>query len=422
MTSQQHKQLLLARSEIKDHLENGLIRFWKQRGRDPIHGGILCRYDSNGDLIESESRKSIISQTRGIWGFANFYRHSGDPELKSIATQALDFFIRYFWDNEHGGWYWMTERDGTLVSADKVVYGLAFAIYALSEYTLITDDPRGIHYAELTFDLLNKYSIDAQHGGFHENQEPDWQLSGPKALGGDRKTLNSHMHIMEAFTLLYQVTHKPIHRKRLEEIIALILGKMLHPATGCCMAQFDLALNSIPAISLNHSWDFERQGTPVDTPEEATCYGHNVEFSWLLVRAGDILGKPHDFYKDHVLRLCDHAIKYGVDHKNGGVYCSGPFEGAANNRDKEFWENMEVIPGFLDAFEVTRQEDYLDAFFKCWNFSKQHMINHRLGEWIFLAREDGTPLWSDLGNNWKINYHSGRSMTEALHRLDLLLK
>lgn len=409
------------RREIADHFEHGIVPFWRARAPDPRYGGFLVRFDERGRLIEREIEKSIISQTRAVWGFTNFYRHTRDSADLAAAAQGVDYLIRHHWDEEHGGWFWMTDRDGSLRDPGKVVYGIAFAIYALSEFGITSGDTRALDYACRTFDCLQKYAADNRHGGYFENLERDWSPCAGGHFAGDRKTLNTHMHLMEAFTTLYQATGLGLHRRRLQECVDLILDKMLHPVSGCCRAQFDLAWTPIPAVSIHRSWDFERQGTPVDAADETTCYGHNVEFSWLLVRAGDVLGLPHCHYARHVRQLCDHAVRHGVDHHHGGVFCAGPHEGPATNRDKEFWENMEVIPGFLDAFEVTGEARYLDAAVKCWDFSSRHLINHELGEWIFLAREDGTPLWDHLGNSWKINYHSGRSMTEALDRIDTLL-
>jgi len=413
--------LTRARDEIQHHFKHEMIPFWTKRAVDRQHGGFLCRFDGQGNLIESETDKSIISQTRLIWGFSNFYRYTRDPVHREAARQGLDFFVEHFWDRQHGGWYWMARRDGALIDGGKVIYGNAFAIYALSEYFLATGDERGLEYAGRTFDLLQKYVADVAHGGYFENLEQDWRPCAGGVYAGDRKTLNTHMHLMEAFTTLYQASGLEVHRRRLEETIQLILARMIHPVYHCGLAQFDLAWNSLPAISIYRSWDYERQGNPLDAGEETTCYGHNVELAWLLVRAGDVLGKDHRHYQDVVRRLVDHAVKYGVDYVHGGVFCAGPYDGPATNRDKEFWENMEVLPGFLDAYEVVGDPAYLKAFHLCWDFSNRYMINHEVGEWIFLAREDGAPLWDHLGNNWKINYHSGRSMVEALRRMDMIL-
>ena len=415
-------KLINVKRELADHLEEGLIPFWTENSIDTLHGGYICRFDENGNIIENETEKSIISQTRLIWGFSNFYRYTKNQIHLNAAKHGVDFLIENFWDNENGGWYWMVERDGTLKDGGKVIYGIAFAVYALSEYYLVSGDERGLKYACRTFDMLQKYAVDVSNGGYLENLEEDWSPCKGGVYAGDRKTLNTHMHIMEAFTSLYEASGKEIHKRRLEESIELILSKMLHPVSGCCRAQFDIKWNMIPAISIYRSWDFERQGEPLDTADEETCYGHNVEFAWLLVRAGDVLGKEHLYYKKYSEKLVGHALKYGLDYKYGGVFCCGPHEGVSSNRDKEFWENMEVLPGFLDAYEVHEDDKYLDAFFLCWKFSKKFMINHEIGEWVFLTKENGDPAWNHLGNNWKVNYHSGRSVTEAIKRIDLILK
>ena len=298
MNSTARNRLIKAQEEIRYHLEKELIPFWTERAVDAQYGGFLCRFDQNGNLIENEAEKSIISQTRLIWGFSNFYRYTKDPVHLQAARQGLDFFIEQFWDKKYGGWYWMTERNGTLLDGGKVIYGIAFAIYALSEYYLVSGDKRGLDYACKTFDVLQKYVVDVANGGYFENLEEDWRPCAGGAYAGDRKTLNTHMHIMEAFTTLYQASGLEIHKRRLEETIELILTKMIHPQSGCCLAQFDLTFNVIPSLSIYRSWDYERQGEPLDTPEEDTCYGHNVECGWLLVHAGDVLGKDHYYYKD----------------------------------------------------------------------------------------------------------------------------
>jgi len=410
------------RSQLQRHLSEGIIPFWTRRGVDREYGGYLTCFDAKGELIEDDTDKYIVTQTRMIWGFSLF--HQLFPEEASYleaARQGVDFFLRCFWDEQRGGWHWKVRRDGTLLDDGKVVYGQSFAIYALATYTLATGDPRGLEYAERTFNLLQRYAVDAARGGYYENLEPDWSLSAGGFCAGDRKSLDIHMHLMECFTTLAQASGQEIHRRRLQEVIDVILTRMINPESGCGRNQFDLAFVPIPAIAIRRTWNAEREGSSIAAPLDSTSYGHNVELGWLLVRAAEVLGKPRDAYVDVVRRLVDHCLRYGLDHARGGVYRDGPHDGPALVRDKEFWQNAEVLVGFLDAYEITRDARYLEAFELSWNFVKRHMINHELGEWLTLVSETGEPLVAQIGNPWKACYHSGRAIYEAIRRLDMLL-
>ena len=303
----------------------------------------------------------------------------------------------------------------------KLVYGQSFAIYALATYTLATGDARGLEYAERTFDLLQRYCADVARGGYYENLEPDWQLSPGGFYAGDRKSLDIHMHLLECFTVLAQASGKEVHRRRLQEVIDVILTRMIDPESGCGGNQYDLAFTPIPAIAIRRTWNADREGDSVETPTDTTSYGHNVELAWLLVRAGEVLGKPRDAFKGVVRRLVDHSLAYGLDRVYGGVYRDGPHAGPALVRDKEFWQNAEALVGYLDAFEITGEMAYLDAFELVWSFVWHHMIDHELGEWMTLVSESGEPLVSAIGNPWKACYHSGRAVYEATRRIDLLL-
>lgn len=408
--------------EIKMHLEQGIIPFWLTRSLDTIYGGFLTCFDENG-IETADKNKYIVTQTRMIWGFSALYRqYPNRHELLVAARQGVDFFLRYFWDVNHGGWFWKVRQDGTCLDDGKVVYGQSFAIYALAEYALATGDARGLEYAEATFDLLQKYCADTGNGGYYENLERDWRLSEEGFAAGDRKSLDVHMHLMEAFTTLAECSRKEIHRRKLEEVCGLILDKMVNKEAGCGLNQFDVRFNPIPAINIRRTWNAERKaGESIGKPLDTTSYGHNVELAWLYNRACKILSKSHEGSIELTVKMVDHTLKYGYDYEYGGVYRDGLHAGEALVRDKEWWQNSEVLVGFLDAYEKLGDNKYFEAFHNTWAFDKEHFINHELGEWRQLLDRKGNVLAGNMGNPWKAIYHTGRSMLECSKRLERLI-
>ena len=407
-------------SQIRDHVEKEFLPFWETHGVDEVYGGYLTTFDENGKTQEDED-KYIVTQTRMIWGYSAYARKYGKKEYLPKARQGVEFFIRHFWDERYGGWYWKTARDGSLLDNGKVVYGQTFAIYALAEYTLASGDQIGKEYACRTFDLLQKYCADTSLGGYLENLEPDWTPSEAGFAAGDLKSLDIHMHTLEAFTTLYECTKEEIHKRKLQEVIDVVLRHMVDWEAGCGRNQFGLDFSPRPAINIRRTWNAEREtGEIIEQPVDSTSYGHNIEMVWLINRAAQIMGFPADTYLELTKMLADHALRYGYDYERGGVFRDGPHEGAPLVRDKEWWQNCESLIGFLDAYEHTEDGRYLDAFVKNWEFDTTYMINHEVGEWRQLLKEDGTPIIAQIGNPWKCMYHTGRAMLECLLRLEAL--
>ena len=302
------------------------------------------------------------------------------------------------------------------------MYGQVFAIYALSEFTLATGEILGLNYAEKTFDLLQKYCTDTSNGGYYENLEEDWTVSEAGFHGGDLKSLDIHMHVMEAFTTLFECSEKNIHKRKLEEVIELILDKMVDLEIGCGFNQFDLKFNRKPAINIRRTWNAEREtGEVIEEPVDSTSYGHNLELVWLLNRAGEILDYPKETFVKVSQSLVNHTLQYGIDKEYGGIYRDGPHEGDPLVKDKEWWQNCESLVGFLDAYQLTQEEKYLEAFKSTWYFANKYMINHEIGEWRQLLSREGEIIIGDIGNQWKAFYHSGRSMIECKERLEKIL-
>ncbi len=422
MNSQQRQLLAAIQPRIERHLKQGIIPFWLERGIDHEFGGYLTCFDAQGRFDSSDTDKYIVTQTRMIWGmsvFAELLPETG--ACRRAAEQGLDFFIDRFWEPEHGGWRWKVDRQGRPLDDGKVVYGQSFAIYALAQYTLSTGDPRGLEWAARTFDLLQKYCADTARGGYYENLEPDWTPSAPGFPAGERKSLDIHMHLLEAFTALYAASRAEIHRRRLEEVIDVLFTHMVDPVSGCGLNQFDLHFRRLPPIAIRRTWNAEREGELAVNGPDTTSYGHNLEFVWLLQHACQVMGKSAEAYLPAIRKMACHALEYGVDWQRGGIYRDGLHQGPAVVRDKEWWQQTESMVGLLAAYEWTGEPRLLDAFALAWEFADRHLINHELGEWRTLADETGRVLVPELGNPWKACYHSGRAMNEVLKRLNRIL-
>lgn len=413
------------RQQIHTHFFDELIPFWKQRGIDRDCGGYLTCFDAEGNPVLGAADKFLVMQTRMVWAFSYFSRFlPDDASLKDAARQGVDFLIRHMWDETRGGWYWRCARDGQVIDTPKIMYGHSFAIYGLAEYFLATGDPRGLDYARRTFDVVHQAATDVAHGGYHENFSREWAIIPGRHYAEDRKSLNTSMHLMEAFTTLVQASGEPLHARRLGEVTGLILQRMINPESGAGYDRFDLAFTPQTARRIALPADGQST-TPAfldfDPPLLMNSYGHDAELAWLLRRTGDALGQPGETYLPVMRRLVDHVLAYGLDREYGGVYRDGQHNGPALVTHKEWWQQAEPLVAYLDLYELTHESRYLDAFQISWDFITRHMINHAVGEWRTILTREGAPIYADLGHEWKAAYHTARAMGECLRLLDRIV-
>jgi mannobiose 2-epimerase len=418
------KQVSACLDECKKHLTTELLPFWLDRCKDDKNGGFITHFDKDGNDT-GEDEKSMLGQVRSIYTYSSAYRHGyGGEQSADFARHGVDFIIDKMWDSEHGGFYWITDRAGSVEVDEKILYGLSFAIYGLSEYTLATGDLRGKEYAEKVFDLIQKNCVDKHFGGYFEMFERNWKLKGQGAAGGDRKTLDVHIHLMEAFTTLYECTGKDLHRRALVEIIELIIHKMLHPEFGTAIPQFFADWKAAPQIKFDIIWGWDRfsEDGAKDQAGDNTSYGHNVEFAWLLMHALDILNLPVKKFMNIIQKQYEHALAHGIDWEYGGVYVEGSHAGGVYDREKEFWQNAEMLIALTQGCLVLNVEKYWPVYLNVHRFVFDKIIHHKVGEWWPLLTRQGEPIWMHMAHNWKINYHTVRSMIETIKRMELLLE
>ncbi len=405
--------------EAEFHLNQELLPFWLERIEDKRSGGFITHFDKDGNDT-GENEKSLIAQTRSLYTLASAHRTGyGYGQCGELAQRGIKFLIDKMWDKKYGGFYWMADREGNVLMDNKILYGLSFAVYSLSEYTLATKDPAGLDYAKKVFDFIQNKCYDPEQGGYFEMFSRNWKLAEPGPGGGDRKTLDVHMHLMEAFTTLFECSGQADHRVKLEEDIELLINKILHPLYKTGIPQFTADWKIAPQIKFNiiWGWDRFREGEKKEHPDDNTCYGHNAEFAWLLIHALKILKTDPGPYLPMLKTIFDHTLENGIDRQYGGVFVEGPHSGGVYDMEKEFWQQAEVLIGMLDAFILYRELKYFDAYKNVHRFVFEKVINHPVGEWWPLLSRTGEPIWTHMSHSWKINYHTVRSMIQSIARL-----
>jgi len=423
MAGANNEMLKSFKHEWINHINTELLPFWFDRAMDRKNGGFITQFDRQGNDAGTDE-KSIIAQARMTYAISAAARAGFDSERTlEFARHGAKYLTQKMWDNEHGGFYWMTDRAGRVTIDKKIAYGQSFGIYALSEYYLASGDEAGKDYAVKAFETLLAKAADIRFGGFFEMFSRDWTLAGPGVEGGDRKTLDVHMHLMEAFTTLLEATGLDAVRRRLEEVISLLTTVIYSPETGAGKPQFRADWKNAPQIKFNIIWGWDRfqDGGAKANAEDNFSYGHDMEFMWLLLEALRILKTGHEPYEKLFRSILNHVLNYGIDHEYGGVYVEGPLDGPAHDLEKEFWQQAETLIGLLDAYRLFKDERIIEAYSLVHRFVFDEMIAHDVGEWLPLLERDGTPIWTHMGTSWKINYHTLRCAIMCVKRIDSLL-
>lgn len=321
-----------------------------------------------------------------------------------MADEAFRILIETFWDNENGGIFWSVFPDGKPEDTKKQFYAEAFFIYAMSEYYLAFKDEKAKQLAIYMFMLMEKYAFDPEFGGYIEANTADWkdtsdQRLSPKDLDV-KKSMNTHLHILEAYTNLYRIHKDKEVEKKVEHLLRIFLDKILDEETGHLILFFD------------KDWTVR---------SEIDSYGHNIEATWLMHEAAEVL-KNKDLIEEvehAALKISDVTIKEGLA-TNGGVY----YEKAEGHLQEQYdwWPQAEAVVGFFNTWQLTKDEKYLAYAQKSWGFIQEHIIDKKKGEWFWGVDANLKPLNQDKVSPWKAPSHNGRMCMEMIRRINMIEK
>lgn len=388
-------------AEFRQNLQGGILRFWIDHAIDREYGGMIGWLDRKGNPIPPGT-KSLVQQSRVVWTFSAAYRQFPEPVYKEAARHTLQFLREKMWDKKNRGFYWLVDREGRVLDGKKHLYGESFAIYALAEYARAFNDRAAREEALALFQLIDRKGHDDANGGYREAFSMDWQpLKNDATLGSrGRKSMNSHIHLLESFTTLYLATHDSNVRRRVEELLKICTEKIVDVREGYARLYF------------TDDWK------PADS--ETSSYGHDIELNWLLTEAAEALGGEWQKSRPEVARaalaLVDHTLRDGFDREHGGVYDEGPAAGPAKSRRMIWWVQAEALVGLLNAYQLTGKAEYYDRFEQQARYTLDHFVDREYGEWYNAIEPDGK-ITGEKTSEWKAPYHAGRACLEVVRRL-----
>lgn len=380
-------------------LRGNILPFWLAHARDRAHGGFVGRIGSDLALHPDAPRGTLLT-SRILWTFSAAYRRYGAPEYLEMAGWARRELEDHAWDREQGGVYWTTRPDGAPLDTLKVIYGQAFAIYGLAEFYRATRDAEALQRAIALYRLIEAKAHDTTNGGYFEMFDRGWRRdeSGQRVMGSKGpKSQNTHIHLLEAYTNLLRAWPDDGLRRNLRELIALMQTRIVDPRTHHLRLFF------------SEAW------TPVS---DEISYGHDIELSWLLVEAADVLGDPAliAWANGSALAMARATLREGVD-RDGGVFNEGNPQGPTNT-DKDWWPQAEAVVGFVNAYELSGDPVFLAASRRTWTFVQDRMVDRKNGDWYETVSRDGLPrARGNKLSQWKCPYHNSRACLELVTRL-----
>lgn len=387
--------------EVRAELENNILPFWMKEMKDDEQGGFYGRISGDNVLDKSASKGAILN-ARILWTFSAAYRVLRKNEYLEMATRAKRYLLDYFYDFEFGGVYWEVDSAGNPLDTKKQIYAIGFAIYGLSEYTRATGDVEALDFAKKLFDVIEKYSFDADQNGYLEALTREWNPIADMRLSekdeNEKKTMNTHLHILEPYTNLYRVWKDERLKKQIHNLVNLFLDKILDSET--------YHLN----LFFEDDWTNKYQ---------IISYGHDIEASWLIHEAALVLGDKDLLKKvePNIIRIA-RAADEGLNTDGSMIYENLVAQGKVD-RELHWWVQAENIVGHINLFQYFHDDKALEIALLCWNFVKCHLVDNEHGEWYWSLFSDGTVnKIDDKAGFWKCPYHNGRMCLEILERMN----
>jgi mannobiose 2-epimerase len=417
--------------QMETHLRMEVLARWFPACVDTEHGGFRPSFNEQWKPGAAND-KFLVFQGRMTWVCAQVaMRYPETAETyKGYARRGVKFLNDVMWDKECGGFFFGLDENGRVCNSfgdEKHVYGISFGIYGAAAAYAATKDAEALELAKRAFAWLDANAHDEKNGGYYEALTRSGKpILAPPATEKRNdgigtvygyKSMNSHIHLLEAFTELYRAWPDKQVEARLRELFLIVRDKIAVPP-GCLNLYFTPDWRAVP---------------------DHDSFGHDVETAYLLLEAAEALTPPRspssqegetkgprDEKTLSVARsLVDHALAWGWDEKYGGFYDKGGAFSAAYGLEKIWWTQAEGLNALLLMHEEFGKETprYFEAFGKQWDFIWNHQADHKYGEWYeSVSRAGVAKPGQPKGQIWKAAYHNGRALMNVVERLKKLAK
>lgn len=387
------------KQDMGEVLTTNILPYWMNRTIDNEYGGFYGRISGGEEQIPGAEKGAVLN-TRILWTYSAAYRILKKKEYLEMATRAKRVIIDDFYDKDFGGIYWSLDYRNRPLDTKKQIYAIGFAIYGLSEYHRATGDAEALEYAIKLFNSVETYSFDRIKNGYCEALTREWGEISDMRLSekdaNERKTMNTHLHILEPYTNLYRIWKDDRLKEQLKNLIYLFTDKILDRDTYHLRLFFD------------DDWT---------NKYNIISYGHDIEASWLIHEAALELGDQQILSKvEPLIRKIADAASEGFTMDKGMIYEKKPDAGVVDG-DRHWWVQAETVVGYLNLYQYFNDEEALHKVGACWSFIKKQVIDWEFGEWYWGVRADGSHNKAeDKAGFWKCPYHNSRMCMEILER------
>lgn len=380
----------------RKQLDEVILPFWLNNIEDEVNGGFLGRIDMDNNRFH-RSPKGIILNSRLLWTFSALYGHRKNPEYLRLAKKAKDYIENYFYDQDWKGYYWTLKPDARPENDKKQIYAQAFVIYALSEFGLQTGEEGMAGEAGKIWQLVEEKSFDPHSNGYFEAFSRNWGEIEDLRLSSldmnEKKTMNTHLHIIEAYTRLFHLRKDDYLAERIKNLLGVFYNRILD--------KYKEHLN----LFFDENWQVK---------STFGSYGHDIEAAWLLRESALAISDKEEIkrFSDVCLKLADSAME-AIRPEGGLIH---DFDRVKKVEEEyEWWAQAEGIAGFLEAWKISGDEKYLDAALGLKNFVEKYFVDHNYGEWYYRLNKNGNPLPGyEKAGLWKCPYHSVRMCLEVI--------
>ena len=382
-----------------------ILKWWEKNTLDEKNGGFIGQVDF--DMTKHpEADKALVLNSRLLWTFSAAYRVFKKEEYLKLANRAYDYMIDKFINKKSNGVYWSLDCEGKPKNDRNQIFGLAFTICVLCEYYRATKKEEALDVSMKLFNSIEQKSLDTKYNGYLDAFSSDWKMLEDMRLSptdkNEPKTMNTHLHILIGYANLYRVHKDDKVKESLKNLINLFFDKLIDTERG--------------AINLFFDFDWTHKS-------DNDSYGHDMETSWLLWDAVNVLGDEEIIKKAKpiVLKMVEHSLRCAFD-KDGGLMSSGKDEKVADT-DKCWWVQTETVIALLNAYQLTKDKKYVDDALLTWDFIKKYMIDHKDGEWHGkVSKDEHKPYTEEVkAGAWKCPYHNSRMCMEVAERVDAIL-